>query len=167
MDQPTDENEYITRQSRIPTRRLGSTLTPSRRRTGLSHPLPQPPRVPMPYAGEAAVDAWEAQRATQRRRRLLAIFGRMMARFYDRHQRHWSMGRWDCAFCQRRIAAWAWAPVTAEITPDLVGAMHEDCVSRSMWEVVLHHEQVAQANGITMPDAEFFSGRPDTSHHPR
>lgn len=162
MDQPTDDTDHITRQSRIPTRYLGGTLTPSRRRTGLSHLLPQPLRVPMPYAGDPAADAWEAQRATQRRRRLLAIFGRMMARFYDRHQRHWSMGRWDCAFCQRRIAAWAWLPVADASTTQTVGAMHEACVSRAMWEVVLHHEQIASRPGTVIPDAEFF-GVPPTA----
>lgn len=160
MDQPIDENDHIMRQSRIPTRYLGGTRTPSRR-TGVSHTIPQPPRMPMLYEGDLAADAWEAQRATQRRRRLLAIFGRMMARFYDRHQRHWSMGRWDCAFCQRRIAAWAWTPVEVAITAPTVGAMHEACVSRSMWEVVLHHEQIASGPGTVIPDAEFFAVRPD------
>jgi ribosomal protein L37AE/L43A len=107
--------------------------TTPRRRTGLSGALPRVPAVV-----DAAAD--QAQRAVLRRRRLLAIFARMMARFHERHERRWSMGRWECAICHERINAWAWLP---QSSPG--GALHEACVSRSMWDVVLHHERLAQA----------------------
>jgi ribosomal protein L37AE/L43A len=107
--------------------------TTPRHRTGLSGALPRVPAVV-----DAAAD--QAQRAVVRRRRLLAIFARMMARFHERHDRRWSMGRWECAICHQRISAWAWLP---QSPPG--GALHEECVSRSMWDVVLHHERMAQA----------------------
>jgi hypothetical protein len=92
-------------------------------------------------ASRAAEAVMLAHRATQRRRRLLAIFGRMMARFHDRHERHWSMGRWECSLCHCRIVAWAWLPVAL---PEAAIALHEECVSRSMWDVVLYHERLIQ-----------------------
>lgn len=119
---------------------LGSpTPTVPRRRTGLSGALPR-----VPAMVDAAAD--QAQRAVVRRRRLLAIFARMMARFHERHERRWSMGRWECAICHERISAWAWLPQTVP-----GGALHEACVSRSMWDVVLHHERMAQAARHAVP----------------
>jgi hypothetical protein len=133
------------RASHVPTRYLGGTpRTHHTRRTGFSGTLPRVPIVTHPVAepppphDEAGL---QAQRATLRRRRLLAIFSRMMARFHERHERHWSMGRWECLLCHRRIVAWAWLPLSL---PDESKALHEECVSRSMWDVVLHHERIAR-----------------------
>ncbi|HKD75138.1 MAG TPA: hypothetical protein VKB76_06560, partial [Ktedonobacterales bacterium] len=88
--------------------------------------------------------------ATLRRRRLLAIFARMMARFYEKHERKWSMGRWDCSVCRERIVAWAWVPQTPKdattgALAEVTGAQHEACVSRSMWDVILHYERLSRA----------------------
>ena len=134
--------------SRIPTHYLGGPArAQSRPCAGFSGTLPRLPSLSS--AGDEAERAAEAvltaHRATQRRRRLLAIFGRMMARFHERHERRWSMGRWECSLCRHRIMAWAWLP---RELPGVPLALHEECVSRSMWDVVLHHERAARA-----PDA--------------
>jgi len=128
--------------SPVPTRYLdGAATLHSRRQSGLSGALPRVPRTTdmLPPLDDAA--ALSTHRATHRRRRLLAIFGRMMARFYDRHERRWSMGRWACSLCQRRIVAWAWLPDVLTAEP---AALHEECISRSMWEMVLYHEWFAR-----------------------
>jgi hypothetical protein len=142
---PAEATAHVHHASRMPTRYLGGTTRAqqARRRTGLSGALPRVPAVLASDANEQA--AWMAFRATQRRRRLLAIFARMMARFHERHERHWSMGRWDCAMCHKRIAAWAWLPLDLA-TGSL--ALHEECVSHSMWDVVLHHERLAHAADV-------------------
>ena len=149
------------RASHIPTRYLGgASRTPSTRRTGYSGTIPRVPTVSRslgdapPRADEAAV---LAQRATLRRRRLLAIFSRMMARFHERHERHWSMGRWECLLCHRRIMAWAWLPHSI---PDETKALHEECVSRSMWDVVLHHERLARAGSAAPHEIPLAFGAP-------
>jgi hypothetical protein len=138
---PAEATARVYRASRVPTQYLGGTTHAhqARRRAGLSGALP---RVPAVVADAAEQAAWQAFRATQRRRRLLAIFARMMARFHERHERHWSMGRWECVMCHKRIAAWAWLPHGMVETAT---ALHEECVSRSMWDMVLHHERLARA----------------------
>jgi hypothetical protein len=144
----TEDDQPTTRQfraSHVPTRYLGGApRTAHTRRTGFSGTLPRVPVVTYhvaetpPPSDEAGL---QSQRATLRRRRLLAIFSRMMARFHERHERHWSMGRWECLLCHRRIVAWAWLPHSL---PDESKALHEECVSRSMWDVVLYHERLAR-----------------------
>jgi ribosomal protein L37AE/L43A len=131
--------------TRIPTRYLGG-VPDSRyhRRSGLSGPITRIPRSATlvetsPNASYPNLHDTE-QQAVVRRRRLLSIFGRMMARFYEQHERRWSMGRWECQLCQRRIVAWAWAPLA-----DSTAVMHEACVNRSMWDVVIYYERLAQA----------------------
>jgi hypothetical protein len=145
--QPTAQRFHT---SHIPTRYLGGApRATGTRRTGFSGTLPRVPIVTHPIADSAPLcdeAGVLAHRATQRRRRLLAIFSRMMARFHERHERHWSMGRWECLLCHRRIVAWAWLPLSL---PDESKALHEECVSRSMWDVVLHHERMARAGTPT------------------
>jgi hypothetical protein len=133
--------------TRVPTRYLGGAPDLRRcRHGGISGALPRVPRVVTsgPSGGDAA--QWDAlraaDRATQRRRRLLAVFGRMMARFYEHHERQWSMGRWECSLCRQRIVAWAWV---SHLAADGVRAMHEACVSSRMWEAVIYHEQMVRA----------------------
>ncbi len=126
---PAAATAHVYRASRVPTHYLGGTPTHARRRGGLSGALPR-----VPHADDAALLAF---RATQHRRRLLAIFARMMARFHEQHERRWSMGRWECGICRRHIPAWAWLPRLPHAPPQ---ALHEECVSRAMWDVILHHE---------------------------
>src|SRR6185437_10083743 len=80
---PAEATAHVHHASRMPTRYLGGTTRAqqARRRTGLSGALPRVPAVLASDANEQA--AWMAFRATQRRRRLLAIFARMMARFHE------------------------------------------------------------------------------------
>lgn len=130
--------------SRVPSRLLsGMPGTYARRHPGLSGAIPHAPRFTTPIAqpgGIALGASAEQHRATLRRRRLLAIFARMMAHFYDRHERRLSMGRYECSVCRQRIVAWAWLPRFVS----QAAAMHEACVSRSMWEVVLYHEHLVR-----------------------
>ncbi len=129
--------------SRIPTRYLGGA--PDLRthlRGGVSGAMPRVALAETVSDDAQAAVLLAADRATRRRRRLLAIFGRLMARFYERHERRWSMGRWDCSCCRRRIVAWAWVPHTVA---EAASAMHEGCVSSRMWEVVLRHERLTRA----------------------
>ncbi len=79
--------------------------------------------------------------ATRRRRWLLAMFGRMMARFYTQHQRKLSLGRWSCRVCHRRIFAWGWR-ATPPATVDEV--VHDACVSRSIWDIVQYYDYLVQ-----------------------
>jgi hypothetical protein len=132
---PAAATAHVYRASRMPTHYRGEAPTRARRRAGLSGALPHVPAVVVDPVAEAA--ALRALRATQRRRRRLAIFARMMARFHEQHERRWSMGRWECAICHRLIPAWAWLPRMPQDTPQ---ALHEECVSRSMWDIVLRHE---------------------------
>ncbi len=127
--------------SRVPTHVLGDP-PPWVPRRGYSGPLP---RVPQPVAVETPEEARE-RRITTRRRRLLAIFGRMMARFHEHHERRWSMGRWQCLVCHRRIVAWAWLPARHDD-----GALHEECISRSMWDLVLTYEYLAMQGRASSP----------------
>jgi len=136
---------HVYRSSRVPTHYLGATPTHARRRTGLSGALPRVPAIVVDRAADEA--ALLAFHATQRRRRLLAIFARMMARFHEQHERRWSMGRWECAICHRHIPAWAWLPRVPHGPPQ---ALHEECVSRAMWDVVLHHELGTRAASGTL-----------------
>src|SRR5271165_4559274 len=82
--------EHYSAHARIPTRLLGRTRSglTRRRDTGM---IPRLPRDTVYGSAEA-----NRQHAIRRRRWLLAIFGRMMARFYERHERHFSAGRLEC-----------------------------------------------------------------------
>lgn len=131
------------RATRTPTHYLGGApRSQGQHRSGFSGTLPRLPSIvtaPDETAHGATQAILGAHRATLRRRRLLAIFGRMMARFHERHTRHWSMGRWECTVCHRRIVAWAWLP---QSLPETSFALHEECANRSMWEIVLRHERI-------------------------
>lgn len=136
--------------TRVPTRYLGGTpQTHARHSAGLSGALPHVPRSATICNDASGTANVATERATIRRRRLLAIFGRMMNRFYQSHERKWSMGRWNCQLCQQRIVAWAWMPQAiagaAEALVIVTNAMHESCANSSMWDVVLHHELLARA----------------------
>jgi hypothetical protein len=144
------DDESQERYSRVPTHYLGGTPNARARRTGLSGAIPRVPRGVLAETATPEETTRAAHHATQRRRRLLAIFARMMARFYEKHERKWSMGRWDCSLCRERIVAWAWVPhSTANAAPgaivEVTGAQHEACVSRSMWDVILHYERLSRA----------------------
>src|SRR5579884_1588505 len=104
------DSESQEHHSRVPTHYLGGAPHARSRHNGLSGAIPRVPRgvLAEPVSPEETLLA--AHHATLRRRRLLAIFARMMARFYERHERKWSMGRWDCSLCRERIIAWAWIP---------------------------------------------------------
>ncbi len=126
---------YYSTHSRTPTRLLGRTK-PGITRRHHSGMVPRIPRDSLYGAAEA-----NRQLATRRRRWLLSIFGRMMARFYERHERHLSAGRLECTLCHRRIVTWAWIS-TSLVQVEIV---HEDCINRSMWEVVLQYEHLVRA----------------------
>ncbi len=148
MHEDLAEPEQI---SRVPTRYLGGAPnTRPHRHSGLSGTMPHIPRGVTSEMDDVNATTSVASASTLRRRRLLAIFGRMMARFYERHERKWSIGRWNCIVCQQRIVAWAWVPsviagATTHALSEIGGAMHEACVSSSMWETVLHYERLARA----------------------
>lgn len=121
--------------SLAPTRRLDRPPASPAAGYGLSGALPRIPRTSTTAPDVPA----DARQHIQRRRRLLAIFARLMDRFYAQHERRLSAGRFDCTLCRRRILAWAWAaPLAGEF-------VHEACVSRSVWHVVLAYERAAAA----------------------
>ena len=138
-------------QSRVPTRLLDQPSV-SRRPNGLSGALPQIPRTR--FARPIAEGDGTAQRveATRRRRWLLAIFGRMMARFYELHERRLSAGRALCTMCHHRIVAWAWHALPGAEVEEIV---HERCISHSVWEMVLYYEYLVNS-GLTPPDGQHF-----------
>jgi len=131
--------------SRIPTRYLNNRTPtgPHGRNSGLSGSFTRvPPSALVPQPDEVHFEDPEliAHRAILRRRRLLSVFGRMMARFYNQHQRHWSLGQRECHLCKQRIIGWCWSP-----QPTATHYMHEECISRSMWDIVIYYEQLARA----------------------
>jgi hypothetical protein len=123
--------------SRIPTHYLGNSPQWRERQSRYSGALP---RVSRPLLFENEDPNVSHQQSTLYRRRLLAIFGRMMARFYEHHKRRWSMGRWNCQICRHRIVSWGWVPDDNQIA-----IMHETCVNRSMWDIVIYYERLVRA----------------------
>lgn len=74
----------------------------------------------------------------------------MMARFYERHTRRLSVGRWECTLCRRRIVAWAWHSAPEHPVDEIV---HEACVSRSVWDMVLSYEYMVNS-GFVAPGSD-------------
>ncbi len=137
----TGERQHRSRTVQRTIRLDRQTRPYERGRSGLTGARPRIPR---------ALGLEEAEPATRRRRWLLAIFGQMMARFYEGHARRLSAGRWACSICQRRIVAWAWC-ADAQPAPEIV---HEDCVSRSVWEMVLYYDYLGRSGYVPATPSE-------------
>ncbi len=131
--------------SYFPTRRIqpyAAHFQPQRRNTRHTRSHKHNSRLLFPEH-----DTLLAKQAAFQRRRLLSIFGRMMARFYELHERRLSMGRWKCSFCGKQILAWCWVRAENELSE--FRSMHEECVNRSTWEMVLRYDYLERSS----PDA--------------